>query len=258
MGETPYNYKTPEERFATILTEDSTDMEEEIGRTEEWMCCQCMFAGRIPINYRNKTNAVIDYGFVNETALSKPWTDPTASPLDDLRQVQGNLNSSGYGGNIAVYAPDAWEALWKNPNVKDAMKNVFPQFVPFQAIPGQTELPWNGAMRGPSFVVPPMENWIYYATYSKEDTANVGREIAKPYVPSGCVLVGSSDVRNRIAYGMVIQIEQEDGQFHYYNLDRVPKLECNVNKNLFMQTITSRPVPIPIDLLSWAVVTGAV
>jgi hypothetical protein len=72
------------------------------------------------------------------------------------------------------------------------------------------------------------------------------------------VLVGSSDVRNRIAYGMVIQIEQEDGQFHYYNLDRVPKLECNVNKNLFMQTITSRPVPIPIDLLSWAVVTGAV
>jgi hypothetical protein len=257
MGETPYNYKTPEERFASILAEDTQDMDDEIARTEEWMCCQCMFTGEIPISYRNKTQIKLDYGFTNLTALSKPWSDPTSNPLEDLAKVQGSLNANGYSGDVAVYAPDAWNTLWANPNIKDAMKNVFPQFVPFQSLPGGTEIPWNGVQRGPGFTNPVMENWIYHATYTKDDPANVGTEKSAPYVPPGTVLVGSHDVNNRLIYGMVIQIEQEDGQFHYYQLDRVPKLECNVNKNLFMQTITSRPVPVPIDLLSWAVITGA-
>lgn len=256
MGETPYNYKSPEERFAAIVAEDGQDMDDEIARTEEWMCCQCMFNGKIPINYRNKTSIVIDYGFTNITALATPWTDPASNPLDDLAAVQGAMNANGYGGNVAIYSPSAWTALWKNPNVKDAMKNVFPTFVPYTGLPGTTEIPPNGAQKGPSFISPVMENWIYHATYTKSNPTDPSNTIAVPYIPNGSVLVGSADVKNRIVYGLVIQME-EDGQFHSYQLDRVPKIEGNVNKNLYMQTITSRPVPVPIDLLSWSVITGA-
>lgn len=257
MGENVYNYKSPEERFASIVTEDGQDMDDEIARTEEWMCCQCMFQGKIPINYRNKTSVMIDYGFTNTTALGTPWTDPTSNPLDDLAMVQGSLNASGYNGSIAIYSPDAWTALWKNPNVKDSMKNTYPTFIPISGLPSG-QVPPSGAQRGPSFSSPTLENWVYHATYARSNPVNPSETIAIPYVPAGCVLVGSSDIANRIVYAQVIQIEQEDGQYHYYSMDRVPKFECNVNKNFYMQTITSRPVPVPVDLLSWVVITGCV
>ena len=72
------------------------------------------------------------------------------------------------------------------------------------------------------------------------------------------MLIGSSDVKNRIVYAQVVQIEQEDGRFHSYALNRVPKMECNVNRNFFLYTLTARPVPVPLDLLSWQVLTGTV
>jgi len=103
----------------------------------------------------------------------------------------------------------------------------------------------------PGVSYPVMSNYIYSGIY------NVGGNPV-PYVPPGKVLLGSSNVRNRIAYAMVTQIEQTDGQFHSYSLERVPKVECNVNKNYYMYTMTSRPVPIPIDMESWVVLEGVV
>ncbi len=149
MGESIYNYKSPEERFASLVTQDGEDMDDEIARTEEWMCCQCMFTGQIPINYRNKTSVVIDYGFTNKTTLVKPWTDMTSNPLTDLAAAQGALNANGYSGNVAIYSPDAWNALWANTNVQNTMKNVFPQFVPVGGLPGATQITPAGVQKGP-------------------------------------------------------------------------------------------------------------
>jgi hypothetical protein len=258
MGETPYNYKSPVERFATLLASDGEDMDDEIARREEWMCCQCMFKGQIPINYRNKTNIIIDYGFTNTVILTKPWTDPTSDPFEDLRKVQGSLNANGYAGDVCVYSPSAWEALWKNPNVQDKIRNTFPGWIPISGLPGTTQISFAGVQQGPRFLSPPMENWIYYATYAQSNAADPSITDGIPYIPDGCVAVGSRDIKNAIWYGVVIQMEQADEQYHYYSTDRVPKLESNVNKNLHMQTITSRPVPVPFDLLSWAVIEGTV
>jgi Phage major capsid protein E len=41
-GETIYNFKSPEERFAQLIAQDSQDMDDEISRTEEFMCAGCM------------------------------------------------------------------------------------------------------------------------------------------------------------------------------------------------------------------------
>jgi hypothetical protein len=252
-GESPYNYKSPEERVATLIAQDTVEMDDEISRTEEYMCCSCMFDGKIPINYRNKTSVVIDYGFTNTTVLAKPWTDPTSNPLTDLTLVQQAMNANSYSGNVAVYAPDSWNALMANPNVQNMIKNLMiPGLVPFTSI-GLPEAP-AGIARGPDFSSPVMQNWIYSATYTKGNAA--GATVAVPFVPKGCVLIGSSAVKNRMVYAQVTQIEQEDGQFHSYLLDRVPKIECNVNKNLYMYTISSRPVPVPIDLMCWTIIKG--
>ena len=236
-GETQYNFKSPEERFATLIAQDSQDMDDEISRTEEYMCAGTMFGGKININYRNKTSVVLDYGFTNTTVLAKYWTDPTADPLADLRAAQSLLNANGYAGNIAVYSPEAWAALWGNTNVKDSMRNIAPQFSPIQNANFPETTP-AGVARGPDFTNPVMQNWVYSGTYVKAG-------VVTRYVPKGHVLIGSSDVKNRMVYAQVVQIEQEDGQFHSYSLTRVPKMECNVNRNFFLYTLTSRPCPCP-------------
>jgi hypothetical protein len=249
FGETVYDYFSPEQRVANMFAEDSLDMDEEIGRTEEWMCSSIMFTGKFQYSVRTKNPISVDYNFTNITAVPKPWTDPTALPLDDLQLAQQGLNGNGYSGNVAIYGTEAWAALWKNPQVKELMKNLS-GLTPISSYTLGQSIPV-GTQRAPSFSYPVMENWIYSATYMEGG-------VAKPYVPPNKVLIGSSDVRNRIIYALVTQIEQSDGEFHSYSSDRVPKVECNVNKNLYMYTITSRPVPMPQDLLSWTVLDGVV
>ena len=144
-----------------------------------------------------------------------------------------------------------------NQKVNDSLKVTQIGLAPMSSI-AIGQIPPSGVVQGPSFTNPVMQNWIYSGTYTKATGATGSTSTATPYVPKGNVLIGSSDVKNRLIYAMVTQIEQEDGKFHSYMLDRVPKFECNVNRNFFMLTITSRPVPVPLDLLSWAVLTGTV
>lgn len=257
MGETPYSYLSPVQRVAKLIAQDTADMDDEIARTEEWMCASCMFSGQIPINYRNKTNVVIDYQFTNSTNLAKYWTDATADPLNDLRVAQQALNANGYSGDVAIYSPDAWNALMNNAIVKPLLSVPLAQFSPLTSV-AMPEIPPTGVVRAPSFTNPVMENWIYSGTYTKMTGTKGDTVTATPYVPKGYVLIGSRNVKHRMVYAPVTQIEQSDGQFHTYSMDRVPKIEANINRNFYQYTITSRPVPVPIDLLSWQVLKGTV
>jgi hypothetical protein len=242
-GENSWDFHSPEQRVANMYAEDTEDMDDEIARREEWMCCQCMFNGRIQIDYRTQTSQIIDYGFTNITAVGLPWTDPASLPLNDLQLAQQGLNANGYHGNVAIYGTKAWAALWNNPSVKDLMKNIsgltpISNFVMPEALPA-------GVSRGPSFTYPIMENYIYSGHFEMNGV--------KLLIPEDKVLIGSPDVKNRLIYAIVMQIEQSDGMWHSYMSDRVPKVEANVNKNYYMYTLTARPVPVPLDLLSWTI-----
>ena len=247
-GETVYNYKTVEERVAELIANDTLDMDEEISRTEEYMCASCMCEGKIPIHYRTKTDVLLDYGFTNVTTLAKLWTDPTANPLDDLAAAQQALNANGYSGSLAVYSPDAWKALWGNTNVQNQFKNILNPITSYSFPEGTPA----GVATVPSFTYPTLDNVVYSGTYVDKAGA------VKPYIPKGSVILCSPAVSNRLVYAQVSQIEQADGRFHSYLLDRVPKLECNVNRNFHQLTITSRPVPVPVDLMAWTVIKGTV
>lgn len=247
-GETPYNYKSVEERVAALIASDTLDMDEEIARTEEYMCASCMTDGKIPISYRTKTDVLLDYGFTNTTTLAKYWTDPTANPLDDLMTAQQALNANGYSGSLAVYSPEAWKALWGNTIVQNQFKNILNPITSYNFPEGTPA----GVARVPSFTYPSIDNVVYSGTYVDKTGA------VKPFIPKGYVIICSPDVANRLVYAQVSQIEQSDGRFHTYLLDRVPKLECNVNRNFHMLTITARPVPVPVDLLAWSIIKGTV
>jgi hypothetical protein len=248
-GETPFNYLSVEQRIANIYAQDTEDMDDEISRTEEWLCANMMFSGKVTWTVRTKTPQTIDFGFTNITAVDHPWDTADGDPLKDLQLAQQSLNEAGYAGNIAIYGTRAWNALMNNPKVKETF--LWPRFGPVNSITTPENLP-PGVASGPSFTNPVMSNTIYSGSYMGPD-GNIHR-----LVPDDKVLVASSDVRNRIVYAMVTQIEQADGNWHSYSAERVPKVEVNVNKNFWMYTLTSRPVPIPTDLMSWTVLENVV
>jgi Phage major capsid protein E len=243
MGETLYNYRTIEQRIADMLASDEMEMDDEISRTEEWMAAQLLFTGQIPINYRTKTDVVIDYGFTNTLAPSGAWTG-AGLPLQDLRGAQNNLASNSYAGDIAVMGPQTMDKFMNNQSVLDTMKN-WPSLQTIATLPGTPQ--YNGVTPGPRLISPAMQLYSYAATYTNDRTVT-------PMVPEGYCLVIGAGVQNKMAYGLVTQIEQEDNWWHYYSLERVPKLEVNVNKNFLAFILTSRPLPIPMDVMSWALI----
>jgi Phage major capsid protein E len=251
-GESQYNYKSPEQRVAEMYNDDTEEMDDEIARTEEWMCAETMFNGSFDITYRTGQAVTIDYGFLNTMAVANDWTVITGAnmshPLEDLHAAQMALNQNGYNGNIAIYGSEAWAAIWNHPDVRALMMHPTSPMVPIGNYSLPEALP-NMVQQAPSFSYPIMSNFIYSGIYQR-----LGLPVS--YVPRDRVLIGSTNVKNRIAYGQVTQIEQSDGRFHTYSMDRVPKIECNVNKNFYMYTMTARPVPIPIDMMSWTVLTG--
>src|SRR5262249_26361713 len=110
-------------REAALLMADTEDLDAEVARTEEWMCCQCLFTGLITCEDADdaRTVATIDYRPLNVTAVSKLWTDPTSKPLDDIRAMIRGVNATA-GGNatIVILGSAAASAFEDNQSVIDA------------------------------------------------------------------------------------------------------------------------------------------
>jgi hypothetical protein len=88
MGENVYSTKTPAQRAVELQAQDYTDLDEAISLTEEWMCQQLLFNGKIIVtgeaNSGNPVEFSVDYKFTNKLALTGAdlWTDADAKPTD--------------------------------------------------------------------------------------------------------------------------------------------------------------------------------
>lgn len=71
-------------------------------------------------------------------------------------------------------------------------------------------------------------------------------------IPSGTVLMGHSKGEGSIEYGAVTQLEDE--KFVTYEATLVPKRYVDNKNEVKMLRLTSRPLPCPNDVASWAVI----
>ena len=71
-------------------------------------------------------------------------------------------------------------------------------------------------------------------------------------IPPGTVLLGHSDGEGQIEYGLVTQME--DKKFRSYEGKLVPKVWADENSEVKKVRLTSRPLPRPFDVDSWAVI----
>lgn len=245
IGENIYSQRTPEERENELLAKDYTDLEESIARRREWMCRQILFEGKIDIQDKDEgLDIQVDFGFTNKYVLTTDqfWSVATVDPLPLLRNIRKDIiRKTGVAPDIMVFAGDMIEDFITNKFIVEAVNKLNMKNVVIEPRVVDPALTFYGRIQELDMDIYSYDEWFLN---------DEGEEEA--IVPSGHVLIGHSKGEGAIEYGAVTQIE--DKKFVTYEGELVPKQYADEKNEVKMFRLTSRPLPRPYDVDSWAVI----
>ena len=231
IGENVYSQRTPEEREDELLSKDMTDLEEAIARRKEWMCRQILYEGKID---------VVDD--ITVLGADQDWALATVNPLPTLRQIRKKIiKATGKAPDIAIFSSDMIEKFTTNPFVEKAMNMLNMKNIVIEPRVVDPALTFYGRIAELDLDIYTYDEW--FLNDEGEDEA---------MIPDGTVLMGHSDGEGQIEYGAVTQME--DKKFQTYEGRLVPKQYADEKNEVKMLRLTSRPLPRPFDVESWAVI----
>ncbi len=246
IGENIYSRRTPAEREDEILARDFTDMEESISRRKEWMSRQVLYEGKVDVQDEEEgVDVQIDFGFTNIVVLGadEQWTLATVNPLPLFRRLRKKIiKDTGRAPDMAIFSSDVIEDFITNEFIIKAMNVLNMKNVQITPRVVDEALTFYGR-------IAELDLDIY--TYDEWFLNDDGEE--ESMVPPGTVLLGHSDGEGQIEYGLVTQME-EDKKFHSYEGKLVPKVWADEKDEVKKARLTSRPLPRPFDVESWAVI----
>lgn len=245
IGENIYSQRTPEERENELLAKDYTDLEESIARRREWMCRQILFEGKIDIQDEDEgLDIQVDFGFTNKYVLATDqfWSVATVNPLPLLRNIRKDIiKKTGVAPDIMVFSGDMIEDFITNSFIVEAVNKLNMKNVVIEPRVVDPALTFYGRIQELDMDIYSYDEWFLN---------DEGEEEA--IVPSGHALIGHSKGEGAIEYGAVTQIE--DKKFVTYEGELVPKQYADEKNEVKMFRLTSRPLPRPYDVDSWAVI----
>lgn len=244
IGENIYSQRTPEEREDELLAKDMTDLEESIARRKEWMCRQILFEGKIDVQDEEEgIDVQIDFGFTNIVVLGadEQWTLASVDPLKVLRDTRKKIiKATGKAPDMAIFSSDVIEDFINNAFVQKAMNVLNMKNVVIEPRVVDPALTFYGRIAELDLDIYTYDEW--FLNDEGEDEA---------MIPEGTVLLGHSDGEGQVEYGSVTQME--DKKFVTYEGKLVPKQYADEKNEVKMLRLTSRPLPRPFDVDSWAV-----
>lgn len=245
IGENIYSKRTPAEREDELLAKDMTDLEDSIDRRKEWMCRQILFEGKLDVQDEEQgVDVQIDFGFTNIVVLGKDeqWSLETVDPLPLLRDLRRKIiKDTGKAPDIALFSSSVINDFVNNAYIKESMDVLNMKNVVIQPRVIDPALTFYGR-------IAELDLDIY--TYDEWFLNDEGEE--EPMMPLGSVLLGHSTGEGQIEYGLVTQME--DKKFHSYEGKLVPKVWVDESSEVKKVRLTSRPLPRPFDVESWAVI----
>jgi len=222
-----------------------TDLEESIARRKEWMCRQILFEGKIDVvDEDNGVDVQIDFGFDNIVVLGadEQWSLATVDPLILLHWLRKKIiKDTGRAPDIAIFSSDVIEDFITNPFIEKAMNLLKYKNVVIEPRVVDDALTFYGRIAELDLDIYTYDEW--FLNDEGEDEA---------MIPAGTVLLGHSNGEGRIEYGLVTQME--DKKWQSYEGKLVPKLWADENDEVEKLRLTSRPLPRPFDVASWAVI----
>lgn len=245
IGENVYSRKTPEEREDELLAKDMTDLEESIDRRKEWMCRQVLYEGKVDVvDEEEGVDVQIDFGFTNIYVLAadEQWSLASVDPLRTLRPIRKKIiKETGVAPDMMIFSSDVIEDFLENTHVLKAMDVLNMKNVEIKPRVEDDALTFYGRIAELDMDIYTYDEW--FVNDDGEDEA---------MVPPGTVLMAHSKGEGQVEYGLVTQME--DGKFHSYEGKIVPKVWADEKDEVKKVRMTSRPIPRPYDVDSWAVI----
>lgn len=248
-GEAVYSKLTPEQRAAQLLGKDLAELDEYITRREEWMCREILINGKVTMKglvdeVSDKTiDEVVDYKFTNKEVLmnAAKWDTDTADILGDLKRWRlAVIKSSGRAPDVCIMASDVAELFIKNPQVQALFDKKSITVGNIEPIIKDDAVTFIGKITALGLEVYSYDEWFL------DDEGN-----EQPMMPEKTLLLARTGMGKRI-YGAITQMD-ESGNFVTIEGERVPKVWADVNNDVKMIRLSSRPLPVPEDVDDWFV-----
>lgn len=246
-GESLYNGKSPKRRAVEKMQEDFSELDETITRREEWMCCQTLFTGKIPVIGKG-LNYEIDFNFTNKESLSgtKQWGKSAADPLGDLDRWKEKVQKTGFvNTNICLMGKAACAAFLKDENVKKMLDNRRYDL----AVIKPRELP-NGATYIGTLAKDNIDIYTYCEWFLDDWTDREELE-EKPLVPDNMVAMLSTEAIYSMLYGAIPVVDEKGKEIGVAEGTRIPDQWVERKPPRRFLGLSAAPLSVPHEVDAW-------
>lgn len=253
-GESLYNGKSPNQRAVEKMQRDFTELDEMITRREEWMCCQALFTGKIPILDKNgkEIQAEIDFGFTNKETLAsgKVWDKTKGGKIAQLKAWRKQVQKTGFVNcNVCLMGADALESFLADEEVQKVL-----DVRRFEvAVIAPKELP-NGATYVGTIHELGMDIYTYNEWYLDNWTDKEHKE-DKPLLPANVVALLSTEANYSMYYGAVGIVDEAGKTIAVVEGSRIPEQWVERRPARRFLQLSAAPLCVPHEVDSWFVAT---
>ena len=239
LGEVEWNSGiSPDERAAKIAANDLMELQDRLFRREEYMCARVKQDGKLTLPHEE-----VDYGFTNIEATTNP--NKWSSDYDILKKLRSKalaLRKDGTNPDMLILGSEAALAFQSNEGIKEALLNQTGYLVE------PKDEDFNGAHFVCKLRVPGLYLDVYeYDEYYYDEAA--GQTL--PVMDAGTAILQSSRESNFMLFGAVSYVENKS---HVTAVgEYIPRTVWNEDPSVQKLIVESRPLPMPRDIESWAV-----
>lgn len=253
-GESLYGGKSPNQRAVEKMQRDFTELDEMITRREEWMCCQALFTGKIPILDKDgkELQAEIDFQFTNKVTLSgaNAWNKKTGGKIKQLKEWRKQVQKTGFVNcNICIMGDEALEAFIMDGEVQkllDVERYDLAVIKPRELPNGVTYI---GTIQGEGMDIYSYNEWFLDNWTDKDKPEN------KPLVPTNAVALLSTEANYSMYYGGVGVVDESGKTIAVVEGSRIPEQWVERRPPRRFLQLNSAPLCVPHEVDSWYVAT---
>jgi hypothetical protein len=253
-GESLYGGKSPNQRAVEKMQRDFTELDEMITRREEWMCCQALFTGKIPILDKDgkELQAEIDFQFTNKVTLSgaNAWNKKTGGKIKQLKEWRKQVQKTGFVNcNICIMGDEALEAFIMDGEVQkllDVERYDLAVIKPRELPNGVTYI---GTIQGEGMDIYSYNEWFLDNWTNKDKPEN------KPLVPTNAVALLSTEANYSMYYGGVGVVDESGKTIAVVEGSRIPEQWVERRPPRRFLQLNSAPLCVPHEVDSWYVAT---
>lgn len=251
-GESLYSERTTAQRAVLKMAEDFSELREMITRREEWMCAQAMINGKILVIGEGISD-VIDFGFTNKVDIStdakKKWKGGTAqTKYDDLKGWHETVQQKGFTNcNVCIMASDVASEFIKDETIQKLLDVRGYDLAVIKPTQKENNVTYIGTIHELGLDLYQYNEWYL------DDWTNPENPVELPMVPSGTLVMASTNAQYSMYYGAITLLNQQTGRFETVEGKYVPDTFVKKRPDRRFLSMQSAPIPVPHEVDSWLV-----